>query len=1133
MTRKPLFWIAIAIASTMSFYFSWLFFGQAFPLLNVDVSMSRAAVLEAATARAAALKLAPADARSAVRFSNDSEVQNFVELEAGGKTAFTALLSNDIYQALKWEVRFFREKDASTTTLYYTPQGRPYGFTRHYPERDPGAALSAIDARRIAETAALRDWGLDLAPGKSPYAPAEQSFQKRPSGRIDHTFVYERGDQRLGKNGEGRIRLTLVVAGDQLAQLRHLVRIPESFQRRFAEMRSANTTIAATATLAMGLLYVFGGCVVGLVLLMRQHYIVRRPAIKWAALVALLQAASVLDQIPSAWFDYDTAVSANAFVGQQIMLALAAFFGVWLLLAITFIAAESLTRKAFGHHPQLWRLWSADAARSPEVLGRTLGGYLWVGFGLVFIVLFYYLTQHYLGWWSPIEALVDPNILATPMPWLTPVANSLQAGLWEECLFRAVPLAGAALIGDYLNTRFNGRFGARNTWLVIGLVVEALIFGAAHAGYPQQPAYARPVELFLPSILWGLLYLRFGLLPGILFHFVFDLLLMSLPIFATSVPGLSVDRTMVILCGSLPLLVVIGARLRGSQWRTLPQQFFNSAWRRPDAVQPIEATESKPSADHASFARIRRALPILGAAGLIAWLGFTPFKQDAPPLYLDRAQAESAADAALQEHGVKLSSEWQRFSQAVDDTERSEDAFVWREGGAENYAKLMGNYLTPPTWKVRYARFEGDVAERVEEWRVVIENGVDGKAGRQAAPHVRLIDHEIPEARGGKSLTVEDARAIARRTVRERFQLDPAALREVSAVEAKRPNRTDWRFTFADDQNYPLKTGEARLEVNIAGDEVSHIGRMVHVPEEWQRSERERRALMRNVQIGVGVLIGLLVIAAFIIAIVRAARGGLDRRQFLFISTALFVLGALSIANSWQGVAMGLSTAEPLMSKLWIRGAALTFGTLLMALASGLFAGIGAKLGMSGRCAALCLPGVSLGAVLVGLAAGLRRLTTADLPHWESVAVLTNISPALGTLIGGLSGSLQMLTLMTFLLMLLRDFNADFTKRRVLTVLLLLLLGFVPALKATAPSGFLIQGLGAGAIIVLLYLLVARFEPKIVLIALVTKLVFAQVEVAIVQPYPHAALFAFLHVSMLCATAFWWLRLLERQYENT
>jgi membrane protease YdiL (CAAX protease family) len=53
-------------------------------------------------------------------------------------------------------------------------------------------------------------------------------------------------------------------------------------------------------------------------------------------------------------------------------------------------------------------------------------------------------------------------------------------GFWEEALFRAVPIAGAALIGD--------RFGKRNLFIAVAFVVQAIIFGAGHAPYPNQPA---------------------------------------------------------------------------------------------------------------------------------------------------------------------------------------------------------------------------------------------------------------------------------------------------------------------------------------------------------------------------------------------------------------------------------------------------------------------------------------------------------------------------------------------------------------------------------------------------------------------------------------------------------------------
>ncbi len=1106
--------------------------------MEVDISMTRDAALKTATERVATLKLAPADARSAVRFNNDSEAQNFIELEGGGKEAFNALLKQDIYQTLQWEVRFFREKDAGNTTLFFTPQGKPYGFSRHIPETDPGAALDAEQARKIAEAAALRDWNLDLGVGKSPFVLAEQSFEKRPGGRIDHAFVYERNDQKLGKNGEGRVRLTLEVNGDQLAELRYSIKVPQSFERRFAEMRATNNTIAGTASLAMSVLYLFGGCMLGLIWLNRQRFILLRGPLKWATFIALLQGAQVLNQIPSNWFSYDTAISTNAFIGQQIGMALAAFLGMWLLLTVSFIAAESLSRRAFGDHPQFWRLWTRDGAGTTDVLGRTMGGYLWVGFDLLFIVVFYYVTQNYLGWWSPLESLIDPNILATPMPWLAPVANSLQAGFWEECLFRAVPLAGAALIGDYLGRRFDGRYGGRRSWLIIGLVVQAVIFGAAHANYAQQPSYARPVELFIPALMWGIVYLRFGLLPGIVFHFVFDLLLMSLPIFAISAPGLELDRAIVVVCGAAPLLVVLWARWRAGQWRPFPPHLLNAAWA-PKAPAQAQRESIAAATMHASWPRIRAILPWLGAAGVAGWIAFAPFKQDGLPFNLDRATAEAAADAALKARGVNLTDDWQRFSQVVN-TPGEADAFVWREGGAKAYAEVLGRYLPPPSWRVRYVRFDGDVAERAEEWQVFVENGIDGRSDPQAknAAHIRGIWHELPEARAGKSLTVEQARTLVHDVIVQKFGRQPQDLREISAIETKQPNRKDWSFTFADDKITSLKGGEARMEIDIAGDEVSLSRRFVHVPEAWERAERDRRALMKNVQIGVGLLSVLLGLGALIVAIIHGSQDRVDRRQFIRIGAGMFILSLLNRINDWQTLAMNFKTEQSLASQLGLTVTALMIGLALLSLIIGLFAGLGvegARRGQLGsaRLKDALLPGLSLAAFLVGLSALLSSFTTPKLPRLESLSGLNTAFPALDGLISGFTGVAFTLAGITFLLILLRDFNAGFTQRRGWTIGGLFVVGFIPAaIEAPLLTTFLMQGAVSGVVLVLLYVFVARFEPKVLLIALIAKSVFAAISTIVIAPYPNVFWIKGLQILALLLATAWWMHMLDQAQDR-
>src|SRR6185369_14927437 len=96
-------------------------------------------------------------------------------------------------------------------------------------EDAPGPALDGTAARRIAEDGATSRWNVDL----SKFSVAEQGQERRPSGRVDHTFTYERADATLK---EGRYRLTLTVSGDRLTGVNPFIKIPQAFTRRYASM---------------------------------------------------------------------------------------------------------------------------------------------------------------------------------------------------------------------------------------------------------------------------------------------------------------------------------------------------------------------------------------------------------------------------------------------------------------------------------------------------------------------------------------------------------------------------------------------------------------------------------------------------------------------------------------------------------------------------------------------------------------------------------------------------------------------------------------------------------------------------------------------------------------------------------
>ena len=411
----------------------------------------------------------------------------FVELEGGGKDTYARMLRDGLYSPYTWRVRHFREGEKHETLIRFRPDGRPYGFREQLAEAEPGPELTAAAARAIAERTARESWQIDL----TPYALVEPSLARRPGGRVDHTFVYERDSPRLN---DGRYRLRLVVSGDRLTEATHFILIPQASSRRYQEMRAANAALGAGSVAVMTLLYCVGA-IAGLFYLARRRWVIARTPLLWGVAVAGLQLLVAINDWPLLWMTYDTAVPRTGFALQQIAILAVVFAGSSAAFGVSFMAAESLTRRAFGDHPQLWRVWSREAAASRPILGRTVAAYLLATVFLAYDVVLYFFAARLFGWWMPSEALIDPAILASPLPWLSAIANALQAGFWEESLLRAVPIAGAALIGD--------RFGRRRLFIVAAIACQALLFGAGHATSPMQPAYARAVELILPSIGFG------------------------------------------------------------------------------------------------------------------------------------------------------------------------------------------------------------------------------------------------------------------------------------------------------------------------------------------------------------------------------------------------------------------------------------------------------------------------------------------------------------------------------------------------------------------------------------------------------------------------------------------------------
>jgi hypothetical protein len=491
-----------------------------------------------------------------------------------------------------------------------------------------------------------------------------------------------------------------------------------------------------------------------------------------------------------------------------------------------------------------WKLWRYRGTR--PVAFQVAGGYATAAFAFAYVALFYAITRELFGWWVPSALLDDPNQIATPLPWLAGTALSLQAAVWEEVLFRAIPLSVLSL---WVRDRPH-----RGLWMAGGVVVTALVFGFAHASYPSWPPYSRGVEIFLDACLWAVLFLRFGLLVTVVAHFVYDLVLFGLFAAAgTALPyRVTAIVTLLILLG--PALAVAWRWWRQRALAPLPDDARFGAWL-PAPAPPRELPRLTSMAGSLARPAARLAVGLAPIALLVALARPEPTTLG-PAFTATRADALGAADEALRSRGIDPEA-WVRLSTTATDTLGEWRRFLREHDATHLAARFAGSYMIPTWWIIRYVRTDTALDRRTEEWRV------------RVLPDGRLIDVRrlVPENASRPTPLPAEARRIAREAI-AREGIDAAALVESRFEVTARPARDDITVTYTDTSVHLPAGARARMWVALAGDEVISVRKGIELPEEVLRAQR-RSGQQRVAAAGAFGVAGVLLVIAMCVLVVR------------------------------------------------------------------------------------------------------------------------------------------------------------------------------------------------------------------------------------------------------------------------
>lgn len=1108
MVRTKSFWSIFIVASLVSAVVGSKYLFKVLPMMSLDVEMNREQALEKAASLTKKYNWAPRDSWRTTHFESDTLTQFFAELECGGIKTFQHMMKEKLHEPYQWHVRNFKEGVTQENLVFFTPQGEPYGFELKLAEDEDPGNLGITQARQLALKLAQKDWNVTF----ENYKEVEASKAETPKGRIDHTFLYERTDKTLGKDGKYRIKL--VVAGNIFTQLKHFVHVPEGFIRRYQEMRAQNNIFASGFGMLFQILFLLlGGLIGGFILIRKRRYLLA-PALYAVGVLSFFSFLTTLNNFPLSWMQYNTAQSLTSFMISLITGGLFKILYNFIMFLLIVGAGESFGRWAFPNHIQFWKSWSKDTGGSLTILGQTIGGYGLFCFELPLMAALYYILTKGLGWWAPAGTLINPNILATYAPWLGAFSNSLSAGFWEEFAFRALPIAGMIVLGRY--------FKREKLFLIISLIGQAIIFGGMHTFYAQQPVYFRIVELFIPSIIWAVTYLVFGLLPGIICHYLWDLMWFSFPIIVSTAPGALLQKIIILTMALFPLLVVLFRRWQVGAWKYAPESSKNNAWKVP-TESIVKAKSPQPIITTLSNYKIKIILGA-GILGLGACAFFGNEKNNIPPLLISKEYALEQTKhfiASISDDDKK----WTPLLQADNGVTPQQlrnytqsHRFVWQTQTQEMYKKLLGNYLATAHWKVRFVQFEGDVAERAEEYICFIDNRKD----------IYRVWHILPEAQKGKSLSEGEARGLALDTIKEKFKIDANQLKEISAIDIKKPERKDWNFIFQDTTHVLKDGGQTRINIVIAGDKIVDYEQFIFAPETWIRTETLRQSMLTSFS-GLAFIFMVLLIMVSLGATVHTSFSTFKFSGFLWFFGIITVITSINVINKIPLFSFSFSSAQSFNNQL--------FTLLVQMFGSALLQGFGLAfilISFITYCAqttykkniTLPLVGFSLSGILAGVGACCDWFLPKLTPTVADLSALSTFSPLMNTLIFGSFYLFILMPLLVPISLCLTKLTNHWEKRIFIGFLLCLTIG----ITITAMSGpesllnCLAMGISMGITMYVLHRYVLMYDPSLFIPFFAGVLSLEILQNGLLQGYPAVLTNAFIGILLTLSIGIFWFK---------
>lgn len=272
------------------------------------------------------------------------------------------ILAQYIPNSSVWYARFYKTEEEEEYRIYVNPMDNVVvSFNHIIAETVPGCTLTKESAILRAEAFLARQ-NFNLSEFE-----LKEKFSQQLENRTDHTFIWEAREDHPSNVEEGRLRLKIIVKGDEVSYFNRFYKLPEEWVR-------VQTQRTVSDSVRMGLQI---GIIVMLAVVAFLFFVKKfksqpvkwKPAIIVAVIIALLMMVGELLFCKRAQLSYNTSWSSGTWNILWILLVLVKGIGVSSLTALLVISVMSLYPNLFYSFKKGWRtIFSTDAVFSSALL---------------------------------------------------------------------------------------------------------------------------------------------------------------------------------------------------------------------------------------------------------------------------------------------------------------------------------------------------------------------------------------------------------------------------------------------------------------------------------------------------------------------------------------------------------------------------------------------------------------------------------------------------------------------------------------------------------------------------------------------------------------------------------------------